>query len=147
MISRIRTLRSERQLPLEKAMPIAIQLDAGFKHRGFIQQHLYLLTSLAKADPIEIIETTDGTQDAVSLPGSGYTIFVFVKQLIDPVSERAKTLKEITKMQALQASAKAKLENPDFVTKAPAAAIDKERGKLQEAETALEKLHTYLASL
>src|SRR5690554_3513001 len=60
--------------------------------------------------------------------------------LIDKDAELARLDKEITRLQGEVKRIGGKLANEGFVAKAPAAVIDKDRAKLEEAEKALTQL-------
>jgi valyl-tRNA synthetase len=60
--------------------------------------------------------------------------------LIDKDAELKRLAKEIARLQSDLDRTQAKLANPDFVDKAPAAVVRKERDKIAEQETALAKL-------
>jgi valyl-tRNA synthetase len=60
--------------------------------------------------------------------------------LIDKDAELKRLAKEIARIEADVERTRAKLTNPSFVDKAPAAVVQKERDKIAEQEMALAKL-------
>ena len=60
--------------------------------------------------------------------------------LIDKDAELARLDKAIDKLEKDAARTRGKLNNENFVSKAPEAVIDKEKAKLSEAESALTKM-------
>ena len=70
--------------------------------------------------------------------------------LIDKTAELARLDKEIQRLEGEVKRISGKLSNAGFVDKAPPAVIDKERGKLADAEKALTQLseqRSHIASL
>ena len=68
------------------------------------------------------------------------TLFVPLADLIDPVEESLRLEKEIQKLGRDIAQVSAKLSNRNFIERAPANVVDKERSKLTDLQAALEKL-------
>jgi valyl-tRNA synthetase len=67
--------------------------------------------------------------------------------LIDKDAEIARLNKAMDKLNQDAERTRGKLNNERFVSKAPAAVIDKEKAKLKEAESALEKLMAQKADI
>ncbi|MFB1015505.1 MAG: hypothetical protein QMC51_07610, partial [Alteromonadaceae bacterium] len=67
--------------------------------------------------------------------------------LIDKDTEIARLNKAMDKLNQDAERTRGKLNNERFVSKAPAAVIDKEKAKLKEAESALEKLMAQKADI
>ena len=64
--------------------------------------------------------------------------------LIDVEAEKARLTKDINKRKDEIARIEAKLGNENFTSRAPAAVVDKERKKLEEARNALQSLQEQL---
>jgi valyl-tRNA synthetase len=67
--------------------------------------------------------------------------------MIDVGVENERLQKELARMDAEVHRSESKLVNEQFVSKAPAAIVEKERSKLEEARSAREKLRTQIDSL
>ena len=67
--------------------------------------------------------------------------------LIDVDAERARLTKEVARKADELARLEGKLGNADFVAKAPAAVVAKERQKAEEAQAALATLRSQFDSL
>jgi valyl-tRNA synthetase len=66
---------------------------------------------------------------------------------IDPVAEKARLDKEIARLESEIAKANAKLGNPGFVERAPAAVVEQEHKRLAEFSATLEKIQAQRARL
>jgi valyl-tRNA synthetase len=66
---------------------------------------------------------------------------------IDVASERARLQKEISRIEGEISRANAKLDNPNFVERAPPAVVAQERERLAAFEATLKKLKDQLGKL
>jgi len=72
-------------------------------------------------------------------------IIIPMGSMVDMETERKRQQREIEQAQAEVARLKARLEDKAFLTKAPAAVVNKERGKLATMKDKLERLKQQLA--
>ncbi len=73
----------------------------------------------------------------IRLPAGPWEGFIPRRGLVDPVAERERIDRQITRLQRLVVSSSAKLENPHFVERAPESVVMGERRKLAEASERL----------
>jgi valyl-tRNA synthetase len=69
-------------------------------------------------------------------------VLVPMAGLIDKSAELARLDKELGKLEKECQRLEGKLGNPNFIDKAPAAVVDKDKAKLQDAKMALNKLQS-----
>jgi len=74
-------------------------------------------------------------------------VFVPLADLIDVEAERERLNAELAEVEADLAKVEATLANPDFLSRAPAGVVDKEREKEAEFRGKRERLRANLASL
>jgi len=67
--------------------------------------------------------------------------------VIDLDKEKSRISKEINRLQGLIKATSAKLNNPNFVQRAPEDVVERERTKLEEMSNSLEKLEHILTDL
>ena len=84
---------------------------------------------------------------AVALLVNGATLALDVKDLIDIPAERARLAKDIAAHAANAAATAKKLDNADFVARAPEEVVEENRARLAEAEAAKTRLMGVLARL
>jgi valyl-tRNA synthetase len=82
----------------------------------------------------------DGSGPAAKLLAAGAELYLPLGGLLDLDEERERLAKERDALQAEARRAEAKLANPDFVAKAPAAVVEKARDRLAEVERAHAKV-------
>jgi valyl-tRNA synthetase len=135
-VSACRNLRGEMGVSPAARVPLVV---AGQKEEiGKIQAFAPLLCALAKLSDIRYAE--DLPADALAPTAIvGETRLMLVVE-IDLAAERARLTKEIEKQEKQVAQAKAKLENANFLARAPEAVVVQETERLAQSAALLEKL-------
>ncbi|MBA7712498.1 hypothetical protein ES703_121475 [subsurface metagenome] len=105
------------------------------------------IQTLARVRPIAFLkkrkeEARD--ENALVLVLKESEVVIPMASMFDLEAERKRLQKEIAQSQAEMARLKARLEDKDFLAKAPAAVIDKERQKLYTLSDKLERLKQQL---
>jgi valyl-tRNA synthetase len=86
-----------------------------------------------------------GTSAAASL--TGMDVLVDLTGLIDVEAEIARNKQQATKLQGLIQGKEKKLSNENFVKRAPAEVVEKERESLAQLQSQLESVHAALEEL
>lgn len=142
MIQAIRTLRSEVGISPAKAVPIMFgQLHPDLKHK--VQQHQKILQVLAKLSTIDTEKQRDPRAVYASTLVDDIEILIPMSGLIDKEAELARLDKELLKLNKDIEYAQNKLNSSDFREKAPAELIATMQEKLQQTQTAIEKLQMH----
>jgi valyl-tRNA synthetase len=142
----VRNIRGEMNIPPGRALPLLL-VNGGDEDRRRLEENRSFLARLAKLDGITWIEPGQETPlSATGLVG-GMEVLVPMADLIDREAEAKRLGREIEKTDGERNRTRAKLDNPGFVDKAPAAVVERERAKLGEQDEALERLRAQLASL
>ncbi len=135
----IRNIRGEMDIAPSKSLPVLLRNVSANDQRRLSENEQFL-SSLAKLESIEVLgEDEQGPASASALVGD-LSVLIPMAGLIDKEAELARSDKAIEKLEKDAAKSPAKLGNENFVGKAPAAVIDKEKAKLAEAESALAKM-------
>jgi valyl-tRNA synthetase len=79
--------------------------------------------------------------------GDGFQVFIKAETAVDARAERERLTKDIEKAQAQIVKIRAKLDKPDFVSKAPPEVVEKNREELLTLETQISKLNETLSHL
>jgi valyl-tRNA synthetase len=140
MVDACRALRGEMNLSPAERLPLIV---AGPRHRAI--QHAPYLQALAKLSAVEIVDTLpDGALAPVQIVGD-YRLMLKVS--IDLDAERIRLDKEIARLTQEVHRAQSKLNNDQFVARAPAPVVQQERTRLEHFETALSRLNEQRAAL
>ncbi len=137
-IGGIRNLRVEMDVP--PAKKIALVVDAKPETAALIQQNKNHFMALAKVESIEPITADFDKNDAGTIVVQGTELFVPMADLIDREKEKQRLEKEIDRLEGLEKAATGKLNNKNFVEKAPEQVVQAERNKLQNIRENLDKV-------
>ncbi len=138
LISQIRTVRSEMNVPPSAKMPLFLK-DTGELAAQRLVTHKELIERVARVESVAVLEG-DVPSGAVQDVIDEATIILPISGVIDVSAERARLEKEIEKQNKEIQRFEGKLGNEKFVAKAPTSVIETERERLAEAQQAREKL-------
>ena len=137
LISDIRTVRSEMNVPPKAELPL-LHKDASEDTARWMETHLSVISRLARLSAIE--KTGGFEKDAVQFVVGEATYGIPLAGIIDFDQERARLRKEIDKLADEIGRLEKKLANANFVAKAPAEVVEEQKERRAEAETARGKL-------
>jgi valyl-tRNA synthetase len=135
----IRQIRSEMDIKPGRSLPVLCQNGSSLDKQR-IDDNRQLLVSLARLESISWLEAGElAPESATSLVGE-MSLLIPLAGLIDKEAELVRLQKSIGKLEQEKQRIEAKLDNENFVAKAPAAVVNKEKTKLAEAVSALASL-------
>ncbi len=135
----VRQIRSEMDIKPGKPLPVICQ-NGNKTDRQRIDDNRDLITALAKLESIEWLDAKDlAPESATSLVGD-MSILIPLAGLIDKAAELQRLQKKTQGLQKEIQGIAGKLSNENFVSRAPAAVVDKEKHKLAEKQSALASL-------
>ena len=134
----IRNIRGEMNIPPSRALNVLLNNGSTEDQRRLSENHK-ALSKLAKLENIEWAGDGELPMSATQLVGS-MEVLVPMADLIDKDAELARLAKEIEKLGKEIQRLDGKLSNANFVDKAPADVVAKEREKLDGQRQALAKL-------
>ena len=144
----VRNVRGDIQIPLDKKIHVVIRPDSADDAASFMEEKKSLFAGFMTCDRLEI--DTDRKLDvknALPVAGSGFNVFVFVKDAINVDDEISKLEKDIAKNKASLTQTLAKLSNEKFVNNAKPEVIEKEKGKQAEFEEKIQKAEQHIKAL
>ncbi|HOJ99814.1 MAG TPA: valine--tRNA ligase [Termitinemataceae bacterium] len=151
MVRQIRTLRSECTVPPDKKIRVDLKVAAEYPHRSFIQSHVALMELLAGLEDLSIEDLREGEmrrpEGTVVLVGKGYELWVHIAAVVDRVQLKEKFEKEIERDRKYLQTLEQKLQNPQFIERAPRELVEAEQAKIPEVRSRIEKLSLYLRDL
>ncbi|WP_349432397.1 valine--tRNA ligase [Methylomarinum sp. Ch1-1] len=142
----IRRIRGEMNIAPGK--PLNVLLQHGSEHdRVLLQSNQSYLLKLGRLASINwLAENDHAPESAIALVGD-MRILIPMAGLIDKEAELVRLNKEIQKIEKELPRIEGKLNNSNFIDKAPAAVIDKEKGKLTSLRSSLNNLNEQLSKI
>ena len=135
VIVAIRNIRGEMNIAPGKALPI-FMAGGDSEDRRRATENERVLVKLAKLESIAFRD--DDTLPATAMQNvGGLEVHVPLAGLIDKDAELARLAKQREQHQKVIEGIERKLSNESFVAKAPAAVVDKERARLEDAKAAI----------
>ena len=133
----VRRIRAERDIDPRKLLAVKIK-GGSEQEQKWINQNSHYLKNIGRVESITAID--EEPDDAVIALAGEMTLLVPLADLIDPQEELARLEKELEKLRKNSDSIAKKLENKNFVDRAPAVVVEKERERLEENNVSIEKL-------
>jgi valyl-tRNA synthetase len=135
----IRNIRGEMDIAPSKPLPVLLK-NVNSEDQRRLTENQQFLSSLAKLESIDVLAANDNGPASASAVVGDLTVLIPMAGLIDKEAELARLAKAVTKLEQEISRTQGKLNNEKFVSKAPAAVIDKEKAKLADAQSSLSKL-------
>jgi len=136
LIRAVRNIRTDMNVP-QDARTDCVSFSKDARLREVIQANEKQIMQLAKVRNLTISESGTHPKDSVSaIAAGGVEVFVPLAEHIDFDVEAGRLKKELDKLASEYDGVRKKLENPEFVNKAPAEVVEKEKAR---AEGLLEK--------
>ena len=135
----IRNIRGEMDISPSKELPVLLK-NVNENDQRRLNENEQFLSSLAKLESITVLADSEQGPASASAVVGDLSVLIPMAGLIDKEAELTRLDKAMDKLVKDAAKTRGKLANDNFVGKAPAAVIEKEKAKLAEAESALAKM-------
>ena len=135
----IRNIRGEMDISPSKALPVLLK-NVNENDQRRLNENEQFLSSLAKLESVTVLTDEEQGPASASAVVGDLSVLIPMAGLIDKEAELTRLDKAIEKLEKETAKVRGKLSNENFVSKAPAAVIEKEQAKLAEAESTLTKI-------
>ena len=146
LVLAIRRVRGELDLPPGRRIPVLLAgPDDTERHR--LAGGAPYVRALARAETIDVLEDGAPAPKAATAVLGGLEILVPLEGLIDKDAEIERLERQTARLGKDLDRARAKLGNPSFLDRAPAAVVEKERRRAAELETSIGKLEAQLETL
>lgn len=142
----VRTIRSEMNIAPSKLLPVLLTKGtAEDKERYTKNQHL--ITHFARLESVTWLNADEIPKEAVTALVGDLEVLIPMAGLIDKKEESARLNREILKLKKETERAETKLQNPNFIDKAPVDVVNKEKDRLLELKNTLLKLEQQLQKI
>ena len=136
-VDAIRVLRSEMSLSPAQRVPLILALESQ-EERDLAQLDIPFLKMLGKLSDVTV--ATDLPRDGVAPVQIVGGARLMLSVQVDRVAETARLDKEIDRLEGEIGKLSSRLENPGFVSRAPANIVAQERARLEQFQATLLKL-------
>ncbi|MEA2736842.1 MAG: valyl-tRNA synthetase [Acetobacteraceae bacterium] len=145
LIGQVRSVRNEMNVPPSKPSPVLLQ-GASAAMLGRVDRWIEAIRRLARASEVRPLtgEVPKGSAQAVL---DEITIVLPLEGLIDIAAERTRLSKERDKLAADAKKTSQKLNNADFVSRAPEEVVVENRERLEAAQSEIARLQAALDRL
>src|SRR5680860_368847 len=139
----VRRIRAEVDIAPGKPLPVLLQ-EWSPEDKARVERNQMTINALARLESLIWLDRAEPPESATALVGQ-MKILIPLAGLIDKHAELARLEKEIGKLRATLERGEAKLRNANFVERAPAQVVDKERARIAELRTSLAQLEAQAA--
>jgi valyl-tRNA synthetase len=148
MISGIRGIKNDYGVGLGKEIAATVSVPRRAHDLAeTLRAHAAYFEKLAGVDDLTVAPQAEKPTASASVVVGRCEVFVPLKGMIDLDQERQRLQKEIEQKERFLESVEKKLNNPQFVTKAPDEVVDRERQKKRDASAELDRLQANLEDL
>ena len=145
IISEIRVIRGENTNIKDETLHLVLSGDISPALKIVITQFEQVICKIAKLDAIEL--NNHEYEESIEKTMVGYKIIIPLAGLIDPEEELYRLQKELSDVENDIKIISLKLSNDQFIARAPAAVVDKEKAKVAEAENKKAMLEKSISKL
>ena len=145
IISALRVIRAENQNIKNENLHLIISTDLNSEIQAVIHENEAVIAGIAKLDGIEFTDNVPA--ESIEKTMGGYKLAIPLEGLIDPAEEMERLQMELEGVENDIKIISSKLANKQFVEKAPAAVVEKEKAKITDAENKKAMLEKSIAKL
>ena len=138
LISSVRTIRSQMNVPPNKLCNMIVKCNT--KQKSILNSYSLIIKSLAKIDNIEMTEDAKKPSQSATAIVDNMEIFIPLEGIIDFDLEKDRLQKRINELKIHLVNVKKKLENKDFLNRAPENVILHEKEKKENMILELDKI-------
>ncbi len=137
----VRKIRSG--MNIEPRKPLPVLLDNGSdSDRARLSANQHYLQALARTESLRWLDAGEAAPESATALVGEMQLLIPMAGLIDQEAELARLTREVEKLERELLRGRAKLENPDFVARAPAEVVERERSRVDDLAAARDQLCT-----
>jgi len=146
IISAVRNIRGEMNISPSVELKATVQTRDS-KIKTIIERHREIIINLARLNAFGINEGSARPKSSATAVVGGVTLFVPLEGILDFSEEARRLAKEMNKLEKELAALSKKLENENFLTKAPRDVVEQVRAKHSGLQEKQQKLASHLKKL
>ena len=145
IVTAIRVIRAENPSIKNEVLHLIISTDMSSEMQSLVAEQESIISGIARLDGIEF--GNEAPTESIEKTLDGYKIIIPLEGLINPEEERTRLQKELTKLEEEIKIISSKLDNKQFIAKAPAEVIHKEKKKIEDVENKKKMLEKSILNL
>jgi valyl-tRNA synthetase len=145
LVTGVRTMRSEFTVPPSNFVKVRVETHGGSLE--VLRSTEEIAAMLVRSDNFAGLAEGESTAGSLPVVGRGFTAHVYIRDSIDVETVIDRFRKTLDKTLVMIEGKRKKLSNDDFVSRAPADIIGKEKASLAEMEDSARRSAAYLAAL
>ena len=145
IVTAIRVTRAENPSIKNEVLHLIISTDMSSEMQSLVAEQESIISGIARLDGIEF--GNEAPAESIEKTLDGYKIIIPLEGLINPEEERTRLQKELTKLEEEIKIISSKLDNKQFIAKAPAEVIHKEKKKIEDVENKKKMLEKSILNL
>ncbi|PIE71664.1 MAG: valine--tRNA ligase [Deltaproteobacteria bacterium] len=146
IITAIRNIRAEMNIPPSLKLDVRVQSE-DIRTVDTLNGYATIIENLARTEHLVVEAPGERPRSAATAVAGNASVFVSMEGVIDFQKETDRLNREIAKVEKEMVGTAKKLNNEDFLSKAPADVIDKVKEKQAQLEEKQEKLRTNLEKI
>ena len=145
IVTAIRVIRAENPGIKNEVLHLIISTDMSAEMQSLVAEQENIISGIARLDGIEF--GNEAPTESIEKTLDGYKIIIPLEGLINPEEERIRLQKELTKLENEIKIISSKLDNKQFIAKAPVDIIQKEKEKIEDAKNKKKMLEKSILNL
>ena len=141
LVTRVRAVRSENKI--EPSRKVKAFFVAG-KYGKFLKENTRAIMALARLESLDIMVKGTKPERTVGFHEKGVEVYLDLGGAVDSEKEKDRLEKELSEVSNYIPTVEAKLDNPDFISRAPEAVVEAEKRKLEAARNKQVKIQEQL---
>jgi valyl-tRNA synthetase len=146
LITCIRNIRSDMLIPLDKKLRIVISVSSDIKEK-LINTNQSYIRNLAKVEVLEVAKKLAKPRHSATAVVEGTEIYLPLEGFIDIDAEKSRLSKQVAELEGILKGISVRLNNKDFLKKAPEEVVEKEKEKASQLQEKIDKLKESFSSL
>ena len=147
LIASIRTIKSDYGVPLHKDVDVVVKVGTNGAISEHIAAHESYFHALAGVQKLEAGTDEEKPKASASAVAGRHEVYIPLAGMVDIEQEQERLRKEIAQKAGFLKSVERKLENQQFVERAPEEIVEREREKARDTRATLERLKANLNDL
>jgi valyl-tRNA synthetase len=145
-IDGLRNIRGEIGIAFSKKLKVQVHAQDPAL-RSTLERHRNYILALAGVEELTVVTVGDRPARSATFVGAGLELFVPLEGLVDLADEEKRLGKQIEDVDADLTKMETKLANPNFVSRAPAEVVEKDRARVAELKEKRAKLSANLSRI